>query len=276
MKKYLLLFSCSMLVIGTAQALTANQQLNAMKEIFLNEFNQMDKNKDGKISQSEYMSYQFENFRSNVMAATDFDNIKSDKGEKSSDTKTDVELGGISPALQEMAEYSVELDGDNVEIDLSVSEEESLKDMLEEMEEKEEKEQPKAEVPTKTPEEIEARNKQINLMMDTIKKTLPKEIDDSTTWTDILYENSTISYIYQVNFDISKFSDADKTAMQEFIKNQACVDAYKDMCPKIKTMFIDEGINVKIRYIDKKNTELNFCEFNKETCQEYKETEPKK
>ena len=35
---------------------------------------------------------------------------------------------------------------------------------------------------------------------------------------------------------------------------------------KIKPIFIDEGINMQISYIDKNKTELSSCEFNQETC----------
>lgn len=266
MKKYLLMLSCSMILAGQAQALTAEQQLNAMKGIFLNEFMEMDKNHDGHINQSEYMSYQFDNFRNNVMAATGFETTeelpKDVPALEVSETKKteEVELGGVSPALKEMAEFKLE---EEPEIDLSVSEEDSLQNILADMEQKE---APKEEVPQKSKEEIEAREKQINFMMETIKKSLPKQIDEVTTWTDITYADNTISYIYSANIDAKKLSQKDKSSLLESIKNEACAKAYEDMCPKIKTMFIDEGINMKIRYLDINNEELSFCEFNKITC----------
>jgi len=270
MKKYLLLLLSSFLFVAGAQALTTNQQMNAMKEIFLKEFSDMDKNKDGVISKSEYMSYQFENFRSNIIEFTGFEDVKTvqekpvEKEKVTVIEKSKVELGGISPALQEMAEYSFEDNG--AEVDLSISEEESLKDLLAEMEQTKE-ETPKIEAPQKSAEEIEARNKQINFMMDTIKKSLPKKIDEITMWTDILYENNTIAYVYQADIDTSKFSKEERKNLESSIKNEACVNAYKEMCPKIKSMFIDDGINMQIRYIDINNVELNYCDFNKVTCQ---------
>ena len=54
--------------------------------------------------------------------------------------------------------------------------------------------------------------------------------------------------------------------LTDSIKNDSCPKAYETMCPKIKPLFIDEGINMRIRYVDKQDKELNFCEFNKETC----------
>ena len=112
----------------------------------------------------------------------------------------------------------------------------------------------------------EEREKQLGFMMETIKKSLPKKIDEITSWTDIEYTNNTIAYIYQADIDTAKFSEKDKKSLEDSIKNEACQKAYSDMCPKVKTMFIDEGINMQIRYYDKNNTALSSCEFNKETC----------
>ena len=136
------MLSISLLAAGTAQALTAEEQLGAMKEIFLKEFNAMDKNHDGSLSQAEYLSYQFDNFRSNVIEATGFDSGKTDETKvlstdnEKTETKADVELGGVSPALKEMAEFDIDLGDDlnldseksdtTTEIDLSLSEDDNL------------------------------------------------------------------------------------------------------------------------------------------------------
>lgn len=81
MKKYLLLFSVSLAAAsaGQAQALTAAEQLQATKAIFVADFHKMDDNKDGKLSLEEYLSHQFENFRANIIEAEGFDAAVADK-----------------------------------------------------------------------------------------------------------------------------------------------------------------------------------------------------
>ena len=111
MKKYLLLISCSLFVAQSVEALTANQQLDAMKDMFVKEFTKMDENKDGQISKDEYLSYQFENFRATVIDADGFNGTKTEEVKKEADkdvaTKTDVSLTDIPPALKEMAEFDI-------------------------------------------------------------------------------------------------------------------------------------------------------------------------
>lgn len=166
-------------------------------------------------------------------------------------------------------------------LDLSVSEEENFQKMMAEInmtpEEKAAREQvakeaeaakAAAEKPAaRTPEEKAAREKQITFMLDAIKRTLPKTIDEITTWTDIEYKDNIISYVYKAGVDTANFSAKEKMSLQNSIKNEACAKARLEMCPKIKPMFIDEGVNMRIRYIDSRGTGLSTCEFNQETCQ---------
>lgn len=414
MKKYLLLFSVSLAAAsaGQAQALTAAEQLQATKAIFVADFHKMDDNKDGKLSLEEYLSHQFENFRANIIEAEGFDAAVADKklparaSAAPADTATDDKgkeprdelksLSDVNSALQEMANYELDFDDDftfddsfsgldeepkkltredvmpaadvlspdkmasdtdlpssgssltkedaaapasdtvapapdtsvpapdtvtpasdtpapasaastkneasavsegaahsaetdlsvsgepelPVELDLSVSEDESLKSLLAEINETpEEKAAKKAAVEAEAKAKADAaaaaeqekntaaeREKQIGFMLDTIKKTLPKKIDEATTWTDIEYKDKAIAYIYEADIDMAAMSAKEKTALQNSIKTEACGKAYQEMCPRLKPMFINDGINVRIRYLDKGKNELGICEFNHDTC----------
>lgn len=115
-------------------------------------------------------------------------------------------------------------------------------------------------------EENPVENQKIKMMMEIVKKTLPKKIDDITTWIDVVYENNEVAYIYQADVDVSVFSPEEQNLLAYSIKNEACTQATKQMCPKIKSTFIDKGLNMKIKYQDKTGTEISFCELNKETC----------
>ena len=53
MKKYVLFITCSFLAVGSANALTASEQLKALKDAYMKNFNEMDANKDGKITNDE-------------------------------------------------------------------------------------------------------------------------------------------------------------------------------------------------------------------------------
>lgn len=381
MKKYLLLFSVSLAAAsaGQAQALTAAEQLQATKAIFVADFHKMDDNKDGKLSLEEYLSHQFENFRANIIEAEGFDAVVADKklparasaapadtaaDDKGKEPRDELKsLSDVNNALQEMADFDIDfddftLDGDlslegdtpaetskrltkedvmpeadilspeaaatvsasssseaaatvssssspeaaavseeparpakpdkpvseehelPAELDLSVSEDESLKSLLAEINETPEEKAAKkaaAEAEAKAKADAAAaaeqeknaaaeREKQIGFMLDTIKKTLPKKIDEATTWTDIEYKDKAIAYIYEADINMSAMSAKEKTALQNSIKTEACSKAYQEMCPKLKPMFINDGINVRIRYLDKGKNELGICEFNHDTC----------
>lgn len=379
MKKYLLLFSVSLAAAsaGQAQALTAAEQLQATKAIFVADFHKMDDNKDGKLSLEEYLSHQFENFRANIIEAEGFDAVVADKklparasaaladtaaDDKGKEPRDELKsLSDVNNALQEMADFDIDfddftLDGDlslesdtpaetpkrltkedvmpeadilspeaatvsassssevaavssssspegaevseeparpakpdkpvseehelPAELDLSVSEDESLKSLLAEINETPEEKAAKkaaAEAEAKAKADAAAaaeqeknaaaeREKQIGFMLDTIKKTLPKKIDEATTWTNIEYKDKAIAYIYEADIDMSAMSAKEKTALQNSIKTEACSKAYQEMCPKLKPMFINDGINVRIRYLDKGKNELGICEFNHDTC----------
>lgn len=151
------------------------------------------------------------------------------------------------------------------EIDLSVSEDESLRNILADMAKAEDKSE-ETTVKEKTAAELEQENKQVKFMLNTIKKTLPKKIDNITTFTDIIFNNNEIEYIYKADVDTNKFSAAEKTALKENIEKIACAQAYTEMCPTIKSMFIDKGVNMKIRYYDKADIEISDCTFNNESC----------
>ena len=409
MKKYLLLFAAS---AGQAQALTAAEQLQATKAIFVADFHKMDDNKDGKLSLEEYLSHQFENFRANIIEAEGFDAAVADKklparasaapadtaaDDKGKEPRDELKsLSDVNSALQEMANYELDFDDDftfddsfsgldeepkkltredvmpaadvlspdkmasdtdlpssgssltkedaaapasdtvapaldtsvpapdtvtpasdtpapasaastkneasavsegaahsaetdlsvsgepelPVELDLSVSEDESLKSLLAEINETPEEKAAKkaaAEAEAKAKADAAAaaeqeknaaaeREKQIGFMLDTIKKTLPKKIDEATTWTDIEYKDKAIAYIYEADIDMAAMSAKEKTALQNSIKTEACGKAYQEMCPRLKPMFINDGINVRIRYLDKGKNELGICEFNHDTC----------
>ena len=414
MKKYLLLFSVSLAAAsaGQAQALTAAEQLQATKAIFVADFHKMDDNKDGKLSLEEYLSHQFENFRANIIEAEGFDAAVADKklparasaapadtaaDDKGKEPRDELKsLSDVNSALQEMANYELDFDDDftfddsfsglddepkkltredvmpaadvlspdkmasdtdlpssgssltkedaaapasdtvapaldtsvpapdtvtpasdtpapasaastkneasavsegaahsaetdlsvsgepelPVELDLSVSEDESLKSLLAEINETPEEKAAKkaaAEAEAKAKADAAAaaeqeknaaaeREKQIGFMLDTIKKTLPKKIDEATTWTDIEYKDKAIAYIYEADIDMAAMSAIEKTALQNSIKTEACGKAYQEMCPRLKPMFINDGINVRIRYLDKGKNELGICEFNHDTC----------
>ena len=301
MRKYLLML-LGLAVSGTAaHAMTANDHMDVMKGLFVKEFNQIDANKDGQISKEEFINHQFESLRANLLSDSENETPKTVTVEETeteakvttSAPDADIEMAGVPSALKAMAEFDLDMDDndaiDNIsieeetvvkpaetkvtkDIDLSVSEDDNLKNLLKEMDEETASASIKAEAlsaPTFTssvPSVDDDKDKQINMMMDTIRNTLPKKIDDITTWTDIEYKNSTISYIYKADIDTSKFSSAEKASLEMNIKNEACVKAYADMCPRVKPMFIDDGINVEIRYYDSNNKELSSCKFNKETC----------
>lgn len=315
MKKFILMLSCSVIAANIAHALSASEQMNAMRDIFAREFQKMDVNGDGTLNMEEFLKHQFTEFQNTVsqsegfelptaetkvqpkqieekpaaettapekekvqakgldalsdvsqtlQAMADYDEDLDDGFDYDAflaDSHTDVAEPSASPAVEKKAkaETKKELEEVMPEIDLSISEEESLQKML--------AAEDKPAEPQKTAAEKEEQSRQLKFMLDTIKKTLPKKIDDITTWTDIEYKDNAIAYIYQADVDTSKFSETDKKALKNSVEQVACVQAYAEMCPKVKTMFIDEGINMKIRYLDKLENEISVCEFNEETCQ---------
>jgi hypothetical protein len=103
-------------------------------------------------------------------------------------------------------------------------------------------------------------------MLSVVRKTLPKQIDEITQWVDIKYKDKMVSYIYKADVDTVTFSAEEMSFLTDSIKNDACIKAYESMCPKIKPVFIDEGVSLSILYMDKSDREISSCEFNQETC----------
>ena len=297
MKKYLLWGALGLLVANNASALSADEQVRAMRELFVKEFQKMDDNHDGLVSKQEYLAHQFEAFRANIIEADGFNSLKKEvnvkdvikeaeeQKEAKSETKekVEVELGGISQALKDMAEFDMDF-GEIPEIDDELLEEggssavplskedvmpdmdfvaqdsDSIKNLLEDMQQTM-KEQTHEKWEDLKPEV------QVELMLNSIRKTLPKKVDDITSWVDVEFADNVVTYVYQADMDLNEFSDEEKKILQDSIKNESCVQAYKDMCEKVKPMFIDQGINMKIQYLDKAKQEINSCELNKENCQ---------
>lgn len=296
MRKYILMLTCSLVSLASfnAKALTPNEQLQAMKGVFENSFNAMDTNEDGVLNKEEYLNYQFEEFRSNILEADSFDadlnknvlqivenkakeiitkeNIDTPKEVADDTEKEDVKedpnlnLKDSINIMQQMADFSLD-DEEPVEIVEETSKENTVENTkedalpaLEKLEFEDVKEDAVVVEPT-TP-----KDKEINEMLSVVKKSLPKKIDDITDWVDIEYKDKIVSYVYKANVDTATFSNDELMILTDSIKNDSCPKAYESMCPKIKPLFIDEGINMRIRYIDVNDKELNFCEFNKETC----------
>ena len=115
------------------------------------------------------------------------------------------------------------------------------------------------------PKELTKEDK-INQLIEDGKKNLPQKIDDITTWTDVFYKDNMIIYNYSVNMDVSVFSQDEMVTLQEHIKKEACLPIYIEKCPEFAPVFIKDGTNVKINYIDRNGKEISFCELNRETC----------
>ena len=108
--------------------MTAAEQLQATKAIFVADFHKMDDNKDGKLSLEEYLSHQFENFRANIIEAEGFDAAVADKklparasaapadtaaDDKGKEPRDELKsLSDVNSALQEMANYELDFDDD--------------------------------------------------------------------------------------------------------------------------------------------------------------------
>ena len=306
MKKYFLLLGCSLIAAGaviSASASSANDGLKAVKDMYVKEFQAMDTDKNGQVSQQEFLTYQFNTLRANVIEAEGFGDNE-DVAETSAQNKpvaevttetTSESIVGVPSALNAMANY--ELDEDDIlkeeparltkedvmpegstqepveELDLSISEEESLRQLIDGVENKSAAEGG-AEVVAEVTEESEtielpeSKESQIQFMLDTIKRTLPKKIDEITTWVDIKYADNVIDYIYKADIDTSSYSAEEIKVLKDNIQNEACVRAYSEMCPRIKPMFIDKGTDMRIIYLDKADKDISSCEFNKTTCNE--------
>ena len=297
MKKNILMLTCSLIVLSSTQseALTVNEQLQKMKEVLIDTYEEMDTNRDDKLTKEEYLSYQFEKIRSSILEANSFDTkldntvfvnsnkttntdkketINTNKNKETTQNQQKDSLKDGINIMKSMADFTL----DEEELDLPPLEEDFTKELgeLDDMPPLEDIDFKNLEAPIKEENKVSLakeelkeelnKDEEIKVIMDMLKKGLPKKIDDITTWTDITYENKTLSYIYQADMDTSTFSNEEFTLLTNSIKEESCANAYKEMCPKIKPIFIDEGINMQISYIDKNKKELSSCEFNQETC----------
>ena len=283
MKKCLLLISCSIIAAQAAVAMTAEEQLSNMKDMFVKEFQKMDTDKNGTLSRDEYLTYQFETFRANIISAEGFDKpvdltetpvvIKEEPKETPETAEPaeneDVVLGGASSALQAMADFKLEdLEDEDDKAVTTLTKDDVLPDDLSIItDDLLQTEQATTQSEETKAEPVVDEEAQINEMIKTIQGTLPKKIDEITTWTDIQYADKVINYIYTADIDVSEYSPGEYAELTENIQKDACVKANTDMCPKVKPMFIDRGIDMKIKYLDKKSEKIGECEFNNQTCQ---------
>ncbi len=315
MKKFVLFLTCSAFAVSSAQAMNAAEHLNAVKDIFAQEFQKIDLDGNGAISADEYMLYQLNVLQQSLNAETQKTEaeaaalgqaaVTEQEAPKTEEPKAETPrnldtMGSATATLEEMANFSLDTSAETAaepdmeddewylkpekltmedvmpedenaaedvpEIDLSISEDESLRNILADMAKAEAKSEETPAVEEKNAVASEKETKQIQFMLDTIKKTLPKKIDNITTWTDISFKDNEIDYIYKADVDMNKFSTAEKAALKENIEKVACAQAYAEMCPTMKPMFIDKGVNMKIRYYDKADIEISDCTFNNETC----------
>ena len=284
MRKYFLLISTTLMMVNSAHAMTAEQQLGMMKDIYIKEFIKMDTDKNGVVSKSEYLRFQFENFRTNIIEAESFDSIKTISApvetEKKKENSLNTDMDKALSAIEEMAKYELDAEDDGISDNVEVTEEKPQKLTKEDVMPEEEIDF--SSLANENLEEILEGNSKASAedkgaepskeellasLMETIKETLPKPIDDVTTWTDILYKDNMIHYIYQADIELDKMTGEEIAVLKDNIKNETCKNAYKDMCPKVKPMFIDRGINMRIVYFDKNQQELSSCEFNEKTCE---------
>jgi len=90
------------------------------------------------------------------------------------------------------------------------------------------------------------------------KITLPKQVDENTTMTDITAEGTTIRYHYLLsNIDTSGFSD-------ELLKDSLISDVCQS--ESIKNLF-DQGINEEFFYRVKDSSQTFLVHFTKSDCQ---------
>ncbi len=288
MKKSILMLTCSMLALSSikANALTKDEQMYALKEVFIASFNSMDDNKDGKVDEQEYLRHQFKKIRENIIeensidASLDDSDLETPKVSKENKPK---DLSGMKDSvniMQSMVDFSLDEDElDNIE-DISITKEDVMPQKLNVITKDDgideeyiaplealdfENVTEELRVEPKLTKEDE-KDKEIQDMISIIKKSLPKEIDEITKWVDIKYQDKMVTYVYKADIDSSTFSDDDMKLLTESIKNDSCMKANESMCPKIKPMFIDEGINLSILYTDKNDKNLSACEFTKDTC----------
>lgn len=70
MKKFVLFLTCSAFAVSSAQAMNAAEHLNAVKDIFAQEFQKIDLDGNGTISADEYMLYQLNVLQQSLNAET--------------------------------------------------------------------------------------------------------------------------------------------------------------------------------------------------------------
>ena len=93
-----------------------------------------------------------------------------------------------------------------------------------------------------------------------IHKTLPKKIDDVTTYTKVDSSGSKIMYFFVIDKNIK---DLDK----EIFHNQISEQLSHDLCSKKDVIYLfEKGVTFAYHYEDKKGSLIDILEFNINTC----------
>ncbi len=130
----------------------------------------------------------------------------------------------------------------------------------------------------------------IQNQIQSLKSTLPMQVNPGVVWQDIAIRRDSLNYIYQIDIDemlnalpeeLRKgFDSAQKQEIVAKIKTEMCPQVKPILCVSLDLMstFAPRLANIAATYNDKAGQQFLHCEFNKKDCADLvaKYTQPAK
>ena len=97
------------------------------------------------------------------------------------------------------------------------------------------------------------------------KKRLPIKIDAMTTFTDIIAGHNSLTYLYEVDMDVSRISSDQLAVMNQKLSQLFCPKMTAMICGVGKA-YLERGITFHIKYYVKNGTTLAICNYSQTDC----------
>ena len=97
------------------------------------------------------------------------------------------------------------------------------------------------------------------------KAVLPLKVDAMTTFTDIIGGNNSLTYMYEVDMDLSLMPPQQLAFLKEKFPVMICQQMTPMMCG-VGKVFFEKGITITTEYKVKDGSRLAKCRYSKSDC----------
>lgn len=105
----------------------------------------------------------------------------------------------------------------------------------------------------------------ISQQVSVVKSMLPIKIDPTASFTDIKGDDSSMTYVYTLEMDLSSLAPEQKAAMTNAVTGTICPKTTEVVCATSKVI-LDRGITINTEYNDKAGNSVGSCSYKSADC----------